>query len=451
VSIPLARRFKPYGKKRGHRRSGSRAAGSLGELAFFSVLLVGGIGSLLILALTVLVPEWRANHDFVETVCTVVATRVDDSTNKEQVGEKDAGNVGYRPLVEVRYEVDGQSYEESTYDVNTLEEVSYTSDRDEAEAALAAFTPGEQYPCWYDPLDPHRVVVVRGYSWWFWLLLLTPSALALIGGGGLLLALRNWDKSPERRAASGEHTLATSGVEPGPSQRADERFPSLPDVDDVTNSPGTVLAYRLPISTSPGWKLLGAVLVTVFWNGVVAAFVVAAVNRHLEGRPSLLLDLSLVPFIAGGIALIWYLLRIVWITTAVGPTLLEISDHPIHPGREYEILLSQSGRLRVRRLSVSLTCHEEATYRQGTDTRTERRRIFEQTIFDESQIEVVPGLPCERRFRVEIPARAMHSFRAGNNEIRWQLVVSGEPVRWPRFQRGFPVIVYPPRRTENSD
>jgi hypothetical protein len=39
----------------------------------------------------------------------------------------------------------------------------------------------------------------------------------------------------------------------------------------------------------------------------------------------------------------------------------------------------------------------------------------------------------------------MHSFKSAHNEIAWKLLVKGSPVRWPEFERSFPVIVYPGR------
>ena len=42
----LVRSFRYYGKKRGHRRTGSPALGSVGEAVFFAVLLLLGCGGL---------------------------------------------------------------------------------------------------------------------------------------------------------------------------------------------------------------------------------------------------------------------------------------------------------------------------------------------------------------------------------------------------------------------
>ena len=71
--------------------------------------------------------------------------------------------------------------------------------------------------------------------------------------------------------------------------------------------------------------------------------------------------------------MIYLFMRQLLIASGVGPTQLEISDHPLLPGRRYDLYLSQAGRLTMNFLEIDIVCEEQATYHQGTDTRTERR------------------------------------------------------------------------------
>ena len=83
----------------------------------------------------------------------------------------------------------------------------------------------------------------------------------------------------------------------------------------------------------------------------------------------------------------------------------------------------QSGRLLISAIDLILVCDEVATYRQGTDTRTERLRVFEQPLFRREQIEIEPSQTFEQQGEVEIPADCMHSFKADHNEVQWRLLI----------------------------
>ena len=70
-----------------------------------------------------------------------------------------------------------------------------------------------------------------------------------------------------------------------------------------------------------------------------------AVGKHLAAEPDWYLTLLVVPFAAIGILSLYYWLRLLLLATAIGPTSLEISDHPIYPGHRYRVYLTQAGRL----------------------------------------------------------------------------------------------------------
>ena len=79
----MVRIFRYYGKKRGRRRTGSPAVGSVGESLFFAVfLLLGCVGTVLMLSHVVL-PEWRVNHEFVQTTCKVLDKRIDKQPSED--------------------------------------------------------------------------------------------------------------------------------------------------------------------------------------------------------------------------------------------------------------------------------------------------------------------------------------------------------------------------------
>jgi hypothetical protein len=429
----LARNFRWYDKKRGHRRTGSSRLGRAGELLFFAAFFLLGAAGLAVIIAWFVVPQWRVQNYFIRHTCTVLDTRL---------GFSEDGAM-FRPEIEIEYCLNGENYRVWTYDIATARNAanSYSSDKEGKQAVLDAFVPLKQYPCWYDPDDPSVVVLERGYGWWVWLLFIVPVSFLLIGGGGLLYALFHWGKSTERSSvliqrAQNRELLSGNG-------RAPKKYPFIPDGSDIINSPGTKLKYRLPIGTSPGWALLGTLLLCLLWNGILSVFVVLAVGSHMSGRPDWMLTVFVLPFLAVGIMLIVLFVRQMLVTTGIGPTFVEISDHPLIPGWRYSLFLTQAGRLKVKSLDLTLICQEQATYRQGTDTRTETRQVFELEMFHQEDFEVQHGVPFEVLCEFTVPEGVMHSFKAGHNQISWRVVVKGDVAGWPDFKRAFPVIVYP--------
>jgi len=430
----VARFFRYYGKKRGDRRTGSPMLGSMGEALFFAVFLLLGCGVGTAMFLGSVVPQWRVNYEYVPHTCRVIDRRISEK-------QGDNGTL-YRVDIEIEYEIDGEGYHEVTYDVHR----AYSSGKEDKQEILDCFAVYTDenpitYPCWYDPEDPRKVVLVRGFSWWVWPVFVIPASFVVIGAGGLIYTWFHWGKSAERRAAIARHAqqrdpFRTSG-------RARRDYPGVPHGDDITNSPGTRLRFRLPIGTSPGWAVFGTAIICLFWNGIVSVFVVVVVRGHLDAEPNWFLTLFMIPFVLVGIGMIVYFIRQFLVATGVGPTTLEISDHPLHPGQQCRLLVCQSGRLDVNSLTVLLVCEEEATYRQGTTTRTETREVHRQTVLHREDFEIRRGLPFEAECALSLPAGAMHSFKSDHNEIHWKLLVTGDVTGWPDYERSFPIIIHP--------
>lgn len=423
-----------FAKKRGERRTGSQAWGFFGEGAFYGALLVAGLVFGTLMLSGVAVPEWRLNHDFLETRGTVVATGLLRRTFEDPPGSV---HTTWSPCARVKYRAQETEHEAWSRPAAT----AATADR-EAAATAARRPLGAEVVCWFDPQDPSTVVLERGYNWWMWLLtLLLPGALVAFGGTGLVRAVRSWGKSEEHRAVSiGLPELL------GPTSRGlpdAPGFPGVPACDDHANSPGTILRYRLPIESPESWALLGFGLFAALWNAVVVVLAIGAGLDLMGGRIDWLLFGLLVPFLAVGVAGVVLFVRAFVRATAVGPTQVEVSDHPLRPGQRYDVLIAQGGTGVFRSLDLALEVEEQATFRQGTDTRTERVVVHRQPVKAWRDIELSPGARFESQATLVLPHDVMHSLHSEHNVVSWRFVVSGEPARWPGFRRVFPVVVLP--------
>jgi len=278
--------------------------------------------------------------------------------------------------------------------------------------------------------------------WWLGLFtLLIPGALLAFGGAGLVRTLRGWGKSEERRALAEGLTELFDSM--GQADGAAHDHPGVPRCDDLVNSPGTILRYRLPLESPENWALVGLGLFAALWNAVLAVLVVNAGLDLLGGRVESFLLAVLVPFLAVGIGGIVLFVRRLVLTTAVGTTQLEISDHPLLPGGTYDVLLAQGGAGTFTAVDMTLEMEETATFRQGTDTRTERVVVWREQVKEWRDVEIAPGVRFETHASVTIPDDAMHSFNSEHNAVRWRIVVHGRPERRPAFVRMFPLVVFP--------
>jgi hypothetical protein len=427
----MPRRIHLFGKKRGDRRSVPPWMGPAGEIAFFAGLVVCGLAAFAYLLVGYLLPEWWANRNFVEATCKVLAVTVKAESE---------GSNSYRPQVQVTYFTDGQP-RGPTWTYDTM--MGYDYDKETAQRLADAFQPHREYPCWYNPINPAYVVVVRDLNYWSWLLLLVPMAVVAFGGYKLILTFTSASGSVEWRArrASG---ATGDGVHRGrgAARRKADAFPGIPSVEDLINSPGTHLAFRLPSDGTGSWRTGGLAAMAVFFGIVLVVLVSSALASG--GRASRrLADIGLViPLVAVQVVLSRHAIKQWLRSSSSGSSRIEVSDHPFYPGETYQIMLVQTGKMKVRRLEVQLICQEEATYSPGTDTRIAREAVYRDVLWRRDFLEIRLGAALEAAFDLQMPHGAMHSFVAAHNRVDWFILVRIRTAAG-RFERRFPVCVYP--------
>jgi hypothetical protein len=287
----------------------------------------------------------------------------------------------------------------------------------------------------------HTPPVFLSPGFGFFVLLLALASFVLIGGAGVVYTVMQVGTSVERRSALAKQAAGMSVLPEAADQRRD--YPCIPDGENLINSPGVTLAYRLPVAQSPGRRLFAAMILFLVLSAITSVLAVIAVQEHLSARPDWFLTVFVLVMCLLDAWATRQFLRMLWQHTRIGPTCVEISHHPLRPGMEYAIFLSQHGRISLVSLRMSLVCEEEATYRQGTDVRTELQPVHEQILFSRGPVRIDPAFPFELQVSMRIPSPAMHSFQSSHNAVRWRLVVKAEPEKWPMFVRSFPVLVHP--------
>lgn len=279
--------------------------------------------------------------------------------------------------------------------------------------------------------------------------ILILASLIVIGIGGLIWTALRLSTSVERRSAL---SRKTPQLQPGSEFYPPARdYPTIPRNENLVNSQGVHLAYRLPSRSPLTWSLLAALTFSLMWSALFTVFAVTLVTQFLGGK--FLWYLAPVVVVLGIIA--WrsthFLNRRLQEAVQVGPTHVEVSDVPFFPGGHYDVAIIQFGKMTLRKLRVSLVCDEEATFREGTDVRVERRRVVDRDILAEESVRIVPATPLVRWATIHCDDHAMHSFQSVSNAIHWGIHVRGIMADGTDFTREFSIVIFPPPRPRNGN
>lgn len=258
--------------------------------------------------------------------------------------------------------------------------------------------------------------------------------------------------SAERRAAIAQR--ATSRDLLDDLRSASTAYPSIPNDAHWKISPGVRLKYRLPSSSTIGIRLVVSAVFTLCWNAAVIVLAVLEFNfggqeparqlREFLSRPWINLTGVVIAGFAGfGVYLSYRLVRQLTAAEAMGPTHVEVSAQPFQPGDRYRAVVTQHGHLQIRSLEMRLVCDEEVSFSEGTDTRTESRRVFDELVCRVEDVTILPSEPFHMEATIDVPVDAMHSFATNHNSVTWKLAVTAESKKWPQIHRIFPLVMHP--------
>jgi hypothetical protein len=383
----------------------SRKQGGTGCLIlFFAVFLSMGAAFLWLATIRPLLSivtatSWRA------VPCTIVSSAV--KTHNSSDGDT------YSIAVNYRYEVDGQQFHSERYSFISGSSSGYKS----KQAVVARLPPGTQSTCYVNPTDPRSAVLERGWNNELWIGLL-PLLFVFVGGGGIYLVLRHRAKERQMTAAGTNDSIA-----------------STPQLGEGESGEAVLKSKTGRIA-----KVVGFFFFAAFWNGVVSIFIFAVlIPSFHKGKPEWLLFFFLIPFELIGLVMIGAFIKaLIGLSTPVPR--LTVNRRALRPGERAQISWELSGRVdRITTLKLALEGREEATYRRGTTTHTDRR------LFSRTEIAVVDSSQDLRAGQavVHVPEDAMHSFAAPNNKIVWELVMKGDIPGRPDLDEVYPFTVLP--------
>lgn len=343
-----------------------------------------------------------------EVPCTVTSSHVQSHS--------DSDGTTYSVEVTYTYEIDGREYNGDRYDFSVGSSSGYQHKADIVER----HPPGSETLCRVDPEDPQRSVMSVGFNLeYLWGLF--PLPFLLVGLGGLVWVIRQ----PGAKTRGGPGWL--------PRQRRDE--------DDGKTVPGLSAAgatgpRTLTSGSRPVWRFLFTLVAALVWNSMVGLLVLPATQ---EGGCVWIGFLV----VFGGVGLL-FLAGVPYTFLAIfnpRPT-LTLDPPELALGETCRVSWRWSGApKRIERLRIFVEGREEATYRRGTDTRTDKHTFARIEVADTEQpIDIARGSGS-----LEIPADTMHSFEAPRNQILWSLQVAAEIPRWPDVGEEHKLVIRPRR------
>jgi hypothetical protein len=339
-----------------------------------------------------------------EVPCTVVESHVAESS--------DSDGTTYKVAVTFNYLYEGRELTSSRYDFTDF----YSSGYEGKAEVVAGYPAGSRTVAYVNPSNPSEAVLVRNFSGryfigLFGLLFFLPGLFLLVW---ILGSLR---KAPKR-------ALVTDPASPF----------------GVTNPQGEVDGpVELKPQATPLGRLIGMIFVSLFWNGITWAIILATFRDGKRPEGCLIAFLSV--FALVGLFLIYGMFRQFLILFNPRPK-LTLNPGTLPPGETIYLQWRLAGGTGgVRHLTLVLEGREEASYRRGTNNYTDKEvfaRIGLVDTTDEYQM-------ANGSTSFTMPANTMPSFRAEHNKIVWTIKAQLEIANWPDSDEEFEVLVRPGR------
>lgn len=303
--------------------------------------------------------------------------------------------------------------------------------RADARAQLKQFPVGAKVDVHYNPADPvDSVLSLDGSDGW-WMLTFAGVWLAFVLIIGLVIGYSN------RRSRKADGGAGTKRHGEAPMTH------DLP-VPLIATARGSQLGHRLLRAQSRRTELLGLLIITLVWNGIMAGIFYAVFRDGIGWDTGAIF--GLVCFgafgVIGVLLIVGSVIKV--LQFMVPEPVVEVSRWPLAVGEGFELFIQPPAQ-RIEKITVTLRCEESVSYRAGTSTRTETHMVLEQTLLEDAGVarEAQTG-KYRRTMTVEIPPEAMHSFDQPNNHINWTVRVQCAVRMWPDTDDSYALLVVTP-------
>jgi hypothetical protein len=384
-------------------RAGASQSAKWGCLWASLAFLAAGLGFLSLFA-TRAWRDVRVLAVWQKASCTIVEKGI-GSTSRSRL------RPAYRPEITFRYQVEGRTHQCTGWDSWAVSGDYGGGGREFYERVLDRYQVGASYPCWFDPKDPSKAVLVRRLRP-LYLLGVLPLALIVLGAMGLHGSL----------------------ARPAPAPVADT---SPPPTGEALPAPERWLRpRRLSPLTAHRAQSGGAFVVALALLFVAVIAGVSAQSQWEDGETPILPGLFLVLFGGLGLLVLWIAVAAA-LASRVPPLVVEIEQPTVAIGGSIEALVRQPGPLRLRSLRLTLACEELAPAQKGPPS---IRVLHEETLAEVGRVRIRADAPLERRLTLRVPAGARPSCE-GPAAVQWRLRAWVAPSFAPRFVRTFAIAV----------
>lgn len=339
------------------------------------------------------------SQDWPQVNCVITTSEV--ITNHSSDGNT------YKVNIQFSYQYDGQHYNGGSYDFSDIS----SSGRKSKSQIVRQYPVDSQALCYVNPAQPSQAVITNTIPKIAYFTIPFSSIFILIGAGCMAGALGLAPKKWQNKLNSQHQPVDTRPA--GSTQLKPE--------------------------TSGIAKLIGAICIAIFWNGITSVFVNQAIQSHQQGDPDWTLTLFISPFVIIGLTLIGSIFY--YLFALANPKLtLQVSEASPQLGQTIELSWHSNRPLdRLQSFALYLEGIESATYRRGTNTVTDKCIFHREALIETTRATA----HANDRLQITIPNASMHSFTSANNKILWQIQLEGDIRLWPDIKENYPITVRP--------